>query len=149
MKISVTHIGPKGMDFQKRMDPHEIGLLHEDVNTLKALDLSGHIEKILNSVTARVQVETRIEYECDRCLDHYAKDVNFNFTFNYMIEPNTQFVDLGEDLRQEIMLNLSQKHLCQEDCRGICPECGKNLNEGMCKCPVQSKSTQTNITVKE
>ena len=34
----------------------------------------------------------------------------------------------------DLLLALPTKHLCREDCRGLCPRCGKNLNEGLCGC---------------
>ncbi len=44
-------------------------------------------------------------------------------------------LDLDELLYSEVIVNLPMKHLCKEDCKGICPKCGKNLNEGKCGCP--------------
>lgn len=44
-------------------------------------------------------------------------------------------LDLSEAIRQYIVMALPMKPLCQEDCAGICPTCGKDLNEGECDCP--------------
>lgn len=43
-------------------------------------------------------------------------------------------LDLSEVLRQDVMLELPPHVLCKEDCRGLCPECGTNLNEASCDC---------------
>ena len=43
-------------------------------------------------------------------------------------------LDLTDDVREDILLSLPLKFLCQEDCRGLCPHCGQNLNEGTCSC---------------
>ena len=43
-------------------------------------------------------------------------------------------VDLGALLKEEIALKLPDKPLCSEGCKGLCPNCGKNLNEGSCAC---------------
>jgi len=43
-------------------------------------------------------------------------------------------LDLTEIAREQILLNLPEQELCKEDCRGICPTCGKDLNEGECRC---------------
>ena len=43
-------------------------------------------------------------------------------------------VELDEPIREELLLSLPLRVLCQEDCRGLCPKCGKNLNEGECGC---------------
>ncbi len=43
-------------------------------------------------------------------------------------------LDLGDLLREQVMLNLQMKPLCSETCQGICPKCGKDLNTGACGC---------------
>ena len=44
-------------------------------------------------------------------------------------------LDIDELVYAETVSNLPMKHLCREDCKGICQKCGKNLNEGECGCP--------------
>jgi uncharacterized protein len=43
-------------------------------------------------------------------------------------------IDLSELLREQFYLALPMKPLCRDDCRGLCPECGINLNAGTCTC---------------
>ena len=43
-------------------------------------------------------------------------------------------LDLDALSREDLLLDLPSKVLCREDCKGICPQCGKNLNEGPCNC---------------
>ena len=45
-----------------------------------------------------------------------------------------QVLDLSEAVRQYALLALPMKPLCQEDCAGLCPQCGANLNGGSCSC---------------
>ena len=47
-------------------------------------------------------------------------------------------LDLSEAIRQYILLALPMKPLCRRDCAGICQQCGKDLNQGKCDCPVAS-----------
>src|SRR5262249_5526290 len=44
-------------------------------------------------------------------------------------------IDLAEMLREEVLLALPIAPLCKEDCKGLCPRCGADLNEGDCGCP--------------
>ena len=44
-------------------------------------------------------------------------------------------LDLNELVYSEVIVSLPMKHLCKDDCKGICVKCGKNLNEGRCDCP--------------
>lgn len=50
------------------------------------------------------------------------------------MEGGAPFLDLASLLWEEFSLALPVKPLCRPDCRGLCPECGKNLNEGACSC---------------
>jgi len=43
-------------------------------------------------------------------------------------------IDLGELMREQFYLALPMKPLCRDDCRGLCPQCGTNLNAGTCDC---------------
>jgi uncharacterized protein len=57
-------------------------------------------------------------------------------------EPETSAIanyvlDVSELVRQQLAVNLPMAQLCREDCRGICPECGQNLNLGPCGCAKQ------------
>jgi uncharacterized protein len=44
-------------------------------------------------------------------------------------------VDALEDIREMLILDHPLRFLCREDCRGLCPHCGKELSEGFCSCP--------------
>ena len=50
------------------------------------------------------------------------------------IAPEAISVDLSDEVREALLLALPIKPLCSEDCLGLCPSCGKNLNEGECTC---------------
>jgi uncharacterized protein len=56
-----------------------------------------------------------------------AEDLDFSFYHG-------EEINLGEILGEEITLALPIRFLCREDCRGLCPRCGKNLNKGDCSC---------------
>lgn len=55
-------------------------------------------------------------------------------TDDYLIVDG-EVLDLEPLVFEEIYLNMPMRELCSEDCRGLCPKCGKNLNEGPCSCP--------------
>ena len=44
------------------------------------------------------------------------------------------FLDMDEQLREQLEMEFPMRFLCHEDCKGLCPKCGKNLNEGECNC---------------
>ena len=82
---------------------------------------------------------------CDRCGEETITpfERSFNHTVvqslvgenedDYIEAPDFT-VDLDAPVTADILLSLPSKHLCREDCKGLCPKCGKNLNEGECGC---------------
>ena len=54
-----------------------------------------------------------------------------------------EYIDLSEDIRESFLLEIPTRVLCSEKCEGLCPQCGKNLNEGKCDCRLESEETQT------
>jgi uncharacterized protein len=98
-------------------------------------------------------VETTGTFRCDRCVDEFDKELRNNFQMLYTSEeadrdlydpdemrlvlPDQHEVDIGDDVRQFIMLAVPQKILCKESCAGLCPRCGRNLNRERCTCTVE------------
>jgi uncharacterized protein len=56
----------------------------------------------------------------------------------WVVHQSRGVVELDEPLLEAVVLSLPQKTLCREDCRGLCPRCGQDLNEGSCQCPTES-----------
>ncbi len=72
---------------------------------------------------------------CSRCGGDFDFTVTVDdFATSVEIGEKTEFADLTDELRQGIILALPSYPVCRQDCRGVCPTCGKNLNEGPCMC---------------
>lgn len=82
---------------------------------------------------------------CDRCAAQIDRSILYSFSHTLvpslenadddrLIEVRDSKLDLDALAREDILLELPTKFLCRPDCRGICPKCGKNLNEGPCGC---------------
>ena len=91
---------------------------------------------------------------CDRCLEPYRHELDFEFRMFldahlsgseqnelelseddmsvHLVEGNE--VDSNDIVREQIYLSLPMKSLCREDCSGLCPVCGINLNDAGCEC---------------
>lgn len=100
-------------------------------------------------------VEVPVEMECIRCLEPFVATLRFPLReqFYPTIDVNTgvpvappaddlafpldrnHLLDLREAIRQNLVLALPVKPLCKDDCAGLCPTCGHNLNDGPCDCP--------------
>lgn len=92
-------------------------------------------------------VTTKFEYTgpCDRCGEETITPFVYSFNHTLVqslvgenegdyIEVPDFTLDLDEPVTTDILLELPSKHLCKDDCKGLCPKCGKNLNIGECSC---------------
>jgi uncharacterized protein len=94
-------------------------------------------------ILLQAEFQAPIELECVRCLTNFQQTLKFNFTELYafsqrymtdsgLIMPDTGFIDLEPLLREYILLEIPISPLCRQDCKGLCPICGNNLNESTC-----------------
>lgn len=99
----------------------------------------------------RIKLNTTALAECDRCLSECSVPIDAQGPMLFVaghppkgdevddeefvyIKPGTIELDLTNDLRDFLILAYSGKHLCREDCLGLCVNCGANLNDGPCEC---------------
>jgi uncharacterized protein len=54
------------------------------------------------------------------------------------LDAGKPILNLDELIRHHLITNLPIQVLCQQECRGLCPRCGANLNQGDCDCPVET-----------
>ena len=93
------------------------------------------------------QVRTTIHGICDRCAGSFDREVTFPIDVvlvtklaneenedEWVFPLEGDSADLDDIVRTVFVLNLDSKLLCKEDCKGLCPKCGKNLNDGPCNC---------------
>ena len=84
---------------------------------------------------------------CDRCADEFERKYSFDLNkivvrklenedddFDDFVVVEDETLDLDDYIYQEIQLFLPQKMLCSDECKGLCPKCGKNLNKEECSC---------------
>lgn len=71
--------------------------------------------------------------ECGRCLAAVEAPFADSLDATYPLEAET--IDVWEEVRESLLLSVPFKPLCRADCRGLCPRCRRNLNEGPCGCP--------------
>jgi uncharacterized protein len=110
------------------------------------------------SILVKCALNINVELTCSRCLSLFRHPLTLNFEEEYL--PTVDVVsgsplplpedagvftidehhtlDLTEAIRQYTLLAIPMKPLCRKECAGLCPNCGHNLNQGRCDCPVQS-----------
>lgn len=134
IKISIREITSAGLDIEQTVGREGIGLSDEEIDLRSPLEIKAHLERINNIVTADVHVAVDFGSTCARCLKDLHQNQEFDYHFNFDVEPKVEYIDLGEEIRQEIIMENPTRLLCKKDCKGICPGCGVNLNEEQCKC---------------
>ena len=93
-----------------------------------------HIAPVQDGVLVMGQLSTELVMECDRCLASVPIPIAELDVCHHLEDVEGVVVDLTEDLREDILLVFPQTCLCQDECLGLCPDCGKNLNDGPCSC---------------
>jgi len=134
MKIAVRSIPSAGMDIQGAVSEEDLNIRPTEIKCLTPLLISGRATREGHVVHAWGMTKTRFHYVCACCLEEFDKDFDQEFDFNYAVEPQMSTIDLGNDIRQEIILSFPDRVLCDPACRGLCLGCGVDLNKEKCQC---------------
>ncbi len=159
MKFRVEDITEEG---QERVRSRQEDWLEERLagETQRSFHFSGpiqirlHLTRAGKTVLMRSRVEARVEWICARCLTSFSRTLTSEFKTSLKPRPDsllpeeielkredleTEFyegeeIDVAPLVQDQILLTLPAKAICQEECRGLCPKCGQNLNRGTCQC---------------
>lgn len=144
----------KGSREQYHLDVSSFELEDENWSLVEPLVIDVEISNEKQFLQLSGTLSTVVGGVCSRCLKPvttpvtgtfaeqllYAKDVSLyshlpigELEEQYFIYDNDT-LDLTDIVRESILAMLPLKILCAEDCRGLCPKCGKNLNQGQCDC---------------
>ncbi len=151
--LSQLHGQPK--HYERQFAPSAFDPQDEDYRVAAPVELILDVEKAGgDAFRATGRVTTTLMLECGRCLDEFALPVDATFELRYVPAPDavegaereiteddltTSFyregsLDVIELMREQFQLALPMKPLCAESCRGLCPECGANLDRTPCGC---------------
>ena len=78
------------------------------------------------------KVESLMTFQCGRCLEPFDRVVKADF--QQVISPEGTEVDITNEIRETVFLDLPVSAVCKETCKGICPGCGINRNNATCAC---------------
>ncbi len=150
MKIHIKDIRPEGLELDATLEPQATGLTEKDsLYFVAPLNITAKAQRFEDTVIVETHLEGKISSICSRCLCDVEKDWIKDFTLDFPIARNAEYIDMDEDLRQEIILNLPMRVLCGGQCKGICSKCGINLNEKKCKCNLKLLSKKQEVEKQE
>ena len=153
MNIVVAQISEdEGLSLHHLYSEGEPGLVGDEGHLIGRSELNLRATRADDKVELIGSVSAVVEFECDRCLRLSSVPVEQSFDLLYMPPLGTgdekelddddlsigfyqgEIIDVDDLVREQIELALPMAHLCSEQCRGLCQQCGANLNDGLCAC---------------
>lgn len=142
MLINVSNLAPKD-SVSVNIDGQRVEIPHDEssyalVYFNGSLTNSGNGAYILEG-----GVKAVLSLNCDLCLEPFKTDITFTVNEVFCNEENSEkefwdfsdkTIDLKPVLVADILLNMPMRAVCSDDCKGLCPKCGHNLNHGDCGC---------------
>lgn len=156
MLLSVRELELRKVDFDVVVPPGKLCLPGTRFRQLEAMRIGGVAELVNASEEIRVHGHIRgvLERDCDRCLELVPLEIDRDFDLHYQpvsfrpVSTEMRIADddsevgyyegdgihVAEVLREQILLWLPMRWLCDENCKGLCPVCGQNRNRVPCNC---------------
>ena len=130
-------------EFSEELDEREYELFGTKP-FVERISVRGEVTNRAGVVTLSVQVSFPLRVACDRCLEEFTRQYDYTFTHTLVRQLQDEWQDyiqvedgvlnLEELILSDLLLELPTKLLCKEDCKGLCPQCGCNLNHQSCDC---------------
>lgn len=144
LTISIVGIDNAGRNFSGKVLPEALNLdstnLDADISFIRPIEYFLHVSEVSAGILVAGTLSGEIEVPCDRCLEPFEFDFNLGDVCHYLENATTDIIDVTEDLREDILISLPAKFICDDECAGLCPGCGCNLNHDSCDCEESSSS---------
>ena len=154
MQLDLTRYRQPLNEFAHVFPPEAVADEDDVYRVVAPSDLAFQIHKDRNRFRLVGTVAAELELPCSRCLEPFRLPIAASFDVRYLPASEASVgaerevdaedletsyyrndeIDLNELLREQFYLALPMKPLCSEDCRGLCSQCGTNLNTGGCDC---------------
>lgn len=155
MRIEVENLTKTGKPFTHEFGLEELDLGDERVKLTSPAAVSGQASSKEDEVRLRGAIRAEVEVACDRCLAAVKFPVEVEFDTSFLPEEvgrdatenlelrvedmaasfyDGEAVDVSELVREQVILAVPTRLLCSEQCKGLCPKCGADLNAEGCAC---------------
>ncbi len=147
MKINIQYLEDGLHQFEEQT---ELGLLDERIKQYYPENavVTVTVDKFGSDFRLDIVLTTHAHYICDRCLNPFeqafkAHQQQLFHRGKFAVQPDEDIIELEGDaieidldslLAEMVLINHPIKMLCSEDCKGICPGCGADLNQEVCRC---------------
>lgn len=157
LSLNLAKIRTAEEHFEQVYQPEACGSGDDAYTVVTPVSLVVDIHKDKDRFHLVGRVKTTLGLPCSRCLEPFTIDVDAPFDLRYQPhaehqgpsereveagDMDTAFyendeIDLGQLMGEQFYLSLPMKPLCKDDCKGLCPNCGTNLNKATCDCKIQ------------
>jgi DUF177 domain-containing protein len=154
MFLDVKDLAARKLRIRRNYAPGSIDYHTAEIKQTEPLEVTATAELLAGQIRITGELETKIELVCARCLEPVIEDVNPAFDLIYRPVPKVlkpkedrlkdddteigffegEGLFLADVLKEQVLLALPLKVICRGDCRGLCPNCGANLNHEECRC---------------
>jgi uncharacterized protein len=149
LRIAIEDIPDGVSDLELTCKVEEIDLEAEAVNFIDPVTVKLNLFKHDDKVYVKAESSVAMESECAKCLAPVHEILETSSENQYRPLPEMsryslddigiryyteEYIDLTEDLRENLLLEVPVRILCSEDCKGLCSSCGQDLNKGKCDC---------------
>ena len=147
MKINLTRIQKGEAEFIPFEFDYNITLekQFESAGVIQAtpIHIAGKVARVSSEMILEMTLTGELTFQCSRCLDTTILSLDRHFKRRLTQDESDDLetvvytgynIDLEETIIEEIVVSLPAQVLCDEDCKGLCPVCGVNLNHETCDC---------------
>ena len=129
--------------FSFAVTPESLELGNEDRRFRGEIRVDGTLMNTGSSLRTAGTVRACRRFVCDRCLAEGEREIALDFSEDYAKTPGEtdeavlydgETIVLDDLVRDTLLVAEPLRELCKSDCKGLCPVCGQNLNEGQCDC---------------
>jgi uncharacterized protein len=167
MEIHIEQIKQEGLalEFEKSVETFPVlaeMVANGECEFAAPIRTALRVLRIGDMVEIDGDIETSVRLPCSRCLQPFETTLNSHFAFTYMrratdvIEETElqevelsaenmgivyfqgQKIDLKDTIQEQVVMEFPLRALCKQDCKGLCPKCGADLNETPCNCDRRS-----------
>jgi len=151
MKIDFRDLKEDTNSIHLKEAPGELGLAFEGAEFSRAVEVDLTFRSSGDDFFCTGTARTEVGLQCSRCLENYLHPLKIRLEFlvrvgkdqieiqypdqaEPLISPGSQSFSVDSLIKETVLLNLPLKPLCSEECKGLCPMCGANLNTSSCRC---------------
>ena len=163
MKIQIHPIPSSGLDLEFEEKPERFASVKElmdsgECDFLTPVAVALQLTPLPDMIRVKGRISTTTRQACVRCLESFDRPMESSFTLDYSktipadlhreesesVELTAQQIgmmhflgdeiDFTDAIQEQIVLTVPYRPLCRDDCKGLCAQCGRNLNQEDCRC---------------